>query len=258
MKTQWLWIIGLLIVALAVAVALKYVADETTPPSTAVSSAETDTIRAVVTEFGTKLQNVSLLASAANRKAAMDENYSAYVAPELLAQWYPEGADALGRSTSSPWPQKIDVADVHSVSGRYVVNGNIIEVANVSGGTAQPVAVQPVTLTLELRDGKWMITKVEKGAYGQLPAPQTIVGTWECLPPKDSTGPHTLECAFGILADKGGHYAIDTRLMSQNPLDFPTGTKVRVTGIVTPAESLNSIQKYDIVGIISVTSIERI
>jgi hypothetical protein len=46
--------------------------------------------------------------------------------------------------------------------------------------------------------------------------------------------------------------------MSQYPVDFPTGAHVRVTGILTPVEQLNSIQKYDIDGIISATTLERI
>jgi len=74
---------------------------------------------------------------------------------------------------------------------------------------------------------------------------QTIVGFWECLPHKNTSGPQTMECAFGIAVDQSdGHYAIDTSLMSTYPVDFPTGTKVRVTGIVTPANQLSSVQKY--------------
>jgi hypothetical protein len=64
---------------------------------------------------------------------------------------------------------------------------------------------------------------------------------------------------MGIAVDQSdGHYAIDTRLMAMSPVDFPTGTKVRVTGIVTPADQLNSIPKYDIDGIIRATTIEKI
>ncbi len=45
--------------------------------------------------------------------------------------------------------------------------------------------------------------------------------------------------------------------MSQYPVDFPTGTLVRVSGVVTGVEMLSSIQKYDIIGIISATMIEE-
>ncbi len=93
----------------------------------------------------------------------------------------------------------------------------------------------------------------------ELPRSQTIVGYWECLPHKNTGGPQTLECAFGLAVDQSdGHYAIDTALMSMYPVDYPVGTKVRVTGIVTPANQLSSIQKYDIDGIIRATVIEKV
>lgn len=91
------------------------------------------------------------------------------------------------------------------------------------------------------------------------PQSQTVVGYWECLPHKNTSGPQTLECAFGIAIDQSdGHLAVDTSLMSTYPVDYPTGTKVRVTGIVTPVNELSSIQKYDIDGIIRATVIEKL
>jgi hypothetical protein len=222
------------------------------------SNAEETQVRSVVTEFGTKLQTVSLLASTTARKAAMEANYAAYVAPELITAWAPEGAEALGRYTSSPWPEKIDIVEVRQEGGRFVVESNVIEVVN-SGATTEAAAVYPVTLTLEQRNGQWLITDMKKGSYSELPQRRTIIGYWECLPYKDPGKAHTLECAFGIAVDQSdGHYAIDTRLMAIYPVDFPTGTKVRVTGIVTPANQLSSIQKYDIDGIIRATTIEKI
>jgi len=217
-----------------------------------VSNEEDSAIRTVVTEFGTKLQYVSTLAP--NRKALMEQYYAPYVAPELIALWSVDGIDALGRQTSSPWPDRIDIVEVRSLSGRYIVEGNVLEVSSTG-----PAAVYPVTLTLEKRGDLWLIVKVTKGAYSELPQKQSIVGFFECLPHKDTTGPQTMECAFGIAVDQSdGHYAIDTSLMSTYPVDYPTGTKVRVTGIVTPVSHLSSVQKYDIDGIIRATSIEKL
>lgn len=238
---------------------LWYAASRPSSPTTSVSNAEDTAVRQVVTAFGSKLQEVPLLAPTSIRTAAMDATYSAYVAPELLALWYPEGAVALGRSTSSPWPDRIDVVEVKFKSDtEAVAEGNVIELANADTGT-QVAAVYPVTLTIEKRDGNWLITGMEKGAYSELPQRRSIVGFWECLPPKDRTGPQTMECAFGIAVDQSdGHYAVNTSLMSTYPIDFPTGTKVRVTGVVTPANQLSSLQKYDIDGVISATEIEKL
>ncbi len=216
-------------------------------------------VRVAVEGFGAAMQKVSLLAPTAERKAAMEQNYSAFVAPELLAAWALDGADALGRSTSSPWPDRIQIVEMHEQGAAFVVEGNVIEVVNTTSSTTAPVAVYPVTLTLEKINGQWMITKATKGAYSELPHSQTIIGYWECLPHKDTTGPQTAECAFGIAKDQSdGHYAVDTSLMARYPVDYPTGTKVRITGIVTPADQLNSPQKYDIDGIIRATAIEKI
>ncbi|MDB5224991.1 MAG: hypothetical protein JWO43_613 [Candidatus Adlerbacteria bacterium] len=246
-------------VALAIAIGFAVFSHPKAPPES-VSSGDDTAVRAFVTEFGTKLQAVSLLAPTAQRKAEMDANYSAYVSPELLAAWYPEGSEALGRHTSSPWPAKIDVVSVTPASeGMYTVEGNIIEVANGPGTTTEAAAVQPVTLTVKKTGDSYRIVAAGKGSYSQLPQRVTVTGLWECLPHKDSTGPQTMECAFGIAKDQSdGHYAIDTRLMSQTPVDFPTGAHVRVTGVLTPANQLSSIQKYDIDGIISATTIEKI
>jgi hypothetical protein len=223
-----------------------------------VSNTDDTEVRQAVMNFGTKLADVSLLASTSARTAAMNAAYGEYVAPELLTKWYPEGAEALGRYTSSPWPDSIDVVEVKKEGELYVVEANILEVALSQEGK-MPAAVRPVTLTLEKRGNKWMIIDMKKGAYGELPQRRTIVGYWECLPVKNPNEPHTLECAFGIAVDQSdGHFAVNTQLMSQSPVDFPTGTKVRVTGVVTPVEALSSIQKYDIDGIISATTIEKV
>ena len=89
-----------------------------------------------------------------------------------------------------------------------------------------------------------------------MPQRRTLEGTWECLPHRDTGGPQTLECALGIEA-QDGHYAVSTVLMSQYPVDYPTGSRVRIEGVTVPIEriSTSTWQTYDIVGIINATSI---
>lgn len=224
-------------------------------PTDVVSNQDDSTIRAMVAEFGTKLQLVSLMSPTASAEIAT--HYSTYLSPELLAQWQQDPSSALGRRTSSPWPDRIEVVEVVSTGGPYVVNANIIEVSN-DGTETQPFAVQPVNLTVEQREGRFVITHVESEAYSQLPQRQSVVGFWECLP-KKGPGPHTMECAFGIALDQSdGHMAVNTQLMSQAPVDYPVGTKVRIDGVVTSADQLSAVQwqSYDIDGIISATSIQ--
>ena len=82
-------------------------------------------------------------------------------------------------------------------------------------------------------------------------SPITVTGKIECLPHKDKDGPHTLECAYGILqTTTSKHYALSdpdfTKLVS-----IPMGTAVTITG---KFKSDNS-SKYDIVGSVTVENI---
>lgn len=229
-------------------------------PSEPVSNEADTAVRTMVADFGLKLKNVSLLAPAAQVKASMQENYASYLSPELLEQWQSDPSSALGRQTSSPWPDRIEVVSVVSIGGDiYTVDGNVIEVTSADK-PMEPAAIYPVKLSVENRGGKWLITSTEKGSYSELPERVTIEGVWECLPHKDQSGPQTMECAFGIMAQDGKHYAIDTRLISTYPVDFPTKTRVKVEGLLVPANQLNSNawQIYPISGIISATAITKI
>lgn len=237
-----------------------YAYTHATPGSSSVSNANDSAIRAFVVDFGSKFKNVSLLAPDAAEQIARE--YGSYASPELIAQWQANTAEAPGRQTSSPWPDRIEVVSVTpAASGdafeTYQVEGNVIEVTSADTPN-EPAAVQPISLTVIKQGNTWLITALSKGAYSDLPQRSEITGTWECLPHKDTTGPQTTECAFGIAADQGGHYAVDTSLMATYPVDFATGARVRAAGMVTPVEMLNSVQKYDIVGIMRATTIEKI
>lgn len=227
-------------------------------PSTSVSNQTDAAIRTTVAEFGSTLKNISLLGPQDEVARSMQKEYGSYLTPQLLTSWQRNPAEALGRQTSSPWPDRIDVASITEKSPTlFVAEGNVIEVANAGTSTA-PVAVYPVTLTLEKQGDTWLISQVLKGDYSTLPQRTTVIGYWECLPHRNTSGPQTAECAFGIALDQSdGHLAVSTSLLSSYPVDFPTGTKVKIEGIITPANELNSNtwQKYDIDGIIAATSI---
>lgn len=81
----------------------------------------------------------------------------------------------------------------------------------------------------------------------------TLSGEVVCLPHKDpNLG--TKECATGLRTEVGEHYALDFALMSQTPPENVSGY-LTASGVVTPIERLsaNHWQKYDVVGIFSVT-----
>lgn len=245
-------------IALIVAAGVYYVATQQNPlapaASSSVSNAEDSAVRATVTEFGSKLKNVSLLAPDASAQIAAQ--YGSYASPELIAQWQADVAAAPGRQTSSPWPDRIEVAAVTPQGSAYSVAGTVVEVTSADQ-PSMPAATYPVSLTVEQRSGAWVITAFSKGPYDEPPARTSLEGTWECLPHKDTTGPQTAECAFGIAVGTA-HYGINTSLMSSYPVDFPTGTRVRVEGVLASATQLSAEQKYNIVGIINATTITKL
>lgn len=89
----------------------------------------------------------------------------------------------------------------------------------------------------------------------------TLTGEVVCLPHRDTSGPQTMECAFGMRTDAGEHYALDLVLMSQEHPPLNTGERITANGLITPLELLSTDhwQKYDIEGIFSVTdSVEKL
>ncbi len=259
-----LWLGGLVLAALAIVAIITYFFNPLSEPVSSGPmdkiSAETDTqIRATVVEFGTHLKNVSLLATS-TLSSQLTSEYGAYLSPDLLSAWQNNPSLALGRTTSSPWPDRIEVVSVTAVGDNgYRVEGNVIEITSADS-PLEPAAVYPVTLTVTQNNGSWRITSITKGAYSEIPQRVTVTGVWECLPHKGD-GPHTMECAFGIKEDgTGKHFAVSTELMSTMPVDYATGSKVRVAGVMVPKNQLNSNawETYDIVGIIGATTIEKL
>ncbi len=236
---------------------------DTMRPSDTVSNADDNAIRAQVTEFGLKLKNVSLLMPVNDLKKQLTVEYAKYLTPELLAVWQKDPTKALGRRVSSPWPEKINIVEITKLGeDAYKVEGNVVEVTSTDTSSAgQLVALYPVTFRVEKIGDTWLIAEATQGSYSEVPQKIVVEGVWECLPHKDTSGPQTLECGFGIKADQNGaHYALDLQSLKEYPVNFPTGSRIRVEGTFVPVEQLssNAWQKYPIKGIISVTKIDTI
>ncbi len=85
---------------------------------------------AVLTAFGTKLKNVSLLNDDAALNAAIEEQYGPYVTAPLLADWKTNHAHVPGRHTSSPFPDRLAVESMTTQGTSRIVNGEVILVTN--------------------------------------------------------------------------------------------------------------------------------
>lgn len=214
----------------------------------------------VVREFGSRMKNVSLLAPAADVARAMDREYGAYVAEETLTRWKEDPASAPGRLTSSPWPERIDISTSTPTDTGYRVEGVVVEVTSdvmESGGDARGY---PVTVFLEREDDGWKIVDVVRDTSVDIP-PASLTGTYSCLPHRGS-GPHTMECAFGIRLDDGVHYALDfSAYSSLTGMTIATGERIRVEGELTPLSMIpegERIRIYDIQGVMRVSSIVQL
>lgn len=79
-----------------------------------------------------------------------------------------------------------------------------------------------------------------------------VKGQMVCLPHRDTRGPQTLECAFGLLDAQGRYYALrDTDPTYKNISAVGMNIPVEVRGIFTARKD----SKYQDIGIIEVTSI---
>lgn len=85
----------------------------------------------------------------------------------------------------------------------------------------------------------------------------TLSGTYGCLPHADTSGPQTMECAFGLQSDTGEWYAVNFGASADAMQQFQSGAHIRAEGNVVIKEALNSDQwqKYNMKGIFTVTNV---
>lgn len=90
----------------------------------------------------------------------------------------------------------------------------------------------------------------------QTPIPSkniTVSGKITCLPHKDTSGPQTLECAFGLQDEDGRYYTLVDSRPGDQPLISSTGETVTVKGKFTPEKN----DRYQSEGTLEVSEIIR-
>ncbi len=119
-------------------------------------------ISELIRDFGSKLKHVSLLAPEDTVKASMQENYSDYVSPALLAQWENDLQNVPGRVTSSPWPERIEIVDMDKLSDyRYRIEADIIEMTSVEMVNGGEAARRKISLEVEKTGNRWFIVRYQ-------------------------------------------------------------------------------------------------
>ena len=116
-------------------------------------------VRTVVTEFGKRLRMVAILAPKEMVVAAMDQEYSAYVAANLLATWKNNPEIAPGKRTSSPSPERIDISSIEATGpNSYAVTGEVILLTAQERREGGVFQANPVTMIVARQHGNWVIT----------------------------------------------------------------------------------------------------
>lgn len=133
------------------------------PTGTAPSTTETQTAAAprpgqarkaerVVEEFGQRMKNVPTSASLDIASKAIRDEYGGLVDRLLLSVWEATPSRAPGRETSSPWPERIEIASSTNSGAEVVVIGMIVEAA--STGVVRRL---PVEIRLRPEGDSWVI-----------------------------------------------------------------------------------------------------
>jgi len=178
---------------------------------------ELTAVENVVEGFGKVLKNVSLLAPEEIAAQSIEDNYKDFLDPALLAQWKTNPSKALGRLTSSPWPDRIEISTIQRFgSGAYNISGNIIEVTGAEqteGGLVIKVK-RPIDLGVVKFDGRWLITGVTAGEYIDN---DIAVQLRDCLPKSDALSHEKCQQLLNSIRNFDDCVAAGFAIMKSNP-----------------------------------------
>jgi phage shock protein PspC (stress-responsive transcriptional regulator) len=133
-------------------------------PAAATDSQNQADAENTVKNFGEVLRDVSVLAPKEMLKPLLEKTYGPYITPELLAAWQNDPGLALGKETSSPYPDHINIdSNTKNADGTYSIAGDIIMMtSNPQDGYSD---IEPVTFTLVQLNNEWRISAVETGKH---------------------------------------------------------------------------------------------
>ncbi|NLW22873.1 MAG: hypothetical protein GXY88_06420 [Tissierellia bacterium] len=120
-----------------------------------------EAVRNLVTGFGERLKLVSLLAPEEQVVKDMEEHYKDFISSSLMEKWKEDPSKALGRLTSSPWPERIDIISIEKISDKeYRVEGEIVEVTSTEAETDDAASKTEITLTVIKDNDRWVINDI--------------------------------------------------------------------------------------------------
>lgn len=103
------------------------------------------------------MKQVSILAPDAG--PALRKIYEGLVEPALLDQWAATPSAAPGRTVSSPWPDRIEVARSTQSGAEASVEGVLVEATSTGDGARLPVEIR-----LRETNGSWLVSSYSANA----------------------------------------------------------------------------------------------
>lgn len=119
-------------------------------------------VRSHVARFGSRLKSVGL--QDPGRQDEIRAAFGELVTPSLMASWLSNPSRLPARTTSSPWPERLEIREVRRIAeGRYEVTGDVIWVTSVELAEGGAADRERVVLTVERRqiDG-WRISALHR------------------------------------------------------------------------------------------------
>lgn len=176
-------------------------------------SSEENSVKSVVENFGYNLKKVSLLSPLV--ALDIEENYKDFLDPALLAQWKADSSKALGRITSSPWPDRIEITSINKFgSGAYDVTGNIIELTSFEQTDGGKEFSRPVKIGVANFGSRWLITGITVGEYG---SNAIAIELEECLPKSDMASKEKCDQLLGQITNFDDCVMAGFPIMKSNP-----------------------------------------
>jgi hypothetical protein len=121
--------------------------------------------RRVVEQFGERLKQVSLLAPDSIVIREIREAYGLLVTSTLLETWTSAPARAPGRKVSSPWPERIEIRSIDTISaGTCRIEGDLSYATSANRSSPSETSRESVVLQVVASAGGWRISAYAVGA----------------------------------------------------------------------------------------------
>ncbi len=132
-----------------------------------ITKKEKASVTSLVENFASKTKDVSLSSPNDVIVSEIKNAYSPFVSKSLLTDWEQDPSKAIGRLTSSPWPEKIEINSIRKTNKYEIdVKGNIIYVASENGELVE-TGKAPIELVIrkDPQTGELQIDRVRHGEY---------------------------------------------------------------------------------------------